>query len=161
MDHNEEFSTAYAKHIDEIYRYVFFAVNQHREVAQDLTSAIFLKAWKRRKHFDPEKATFRTFIFRVARTSVIDHYRTRKPQQELTEDAVSQKHTSETVDAAFLWRSAQATLSEHAYEAMVLRYRTDLPVKEIAITMELTEDAVKSLLKRAKQQLRTELSIDL
>lgn len=158
MDQHE-FSQHYAEHIDEIYRYVFFAVGQHREAAEDLTSSIFLKAFKRKAYFDPKKASFRTFIFRVARTQVIDHYRTHKRTEEIQEDSALTRTTAEDIDAVLLWQRAQAELSEHAYEAMILRFRVDMPIKDIATTLEITEDAVKSLLKRSKQQLRQSLTL--
>jgi RNA polymerase sigma-70 factor (ECF subfamily) len=159
MSSSDEFSEQYSKHIDEIYRYVFFAVGQHQQIAEDLTSSIFLKAFKRRKQFDPAKASFRTFIFRVARNAVIDHYRTRKTAEEIQENSAQTAFSNADIDASLLWNGAREQLSDHAYEAMILRYRVDMPIKEIAVTLELTQDAVKSLLKRSKQQLRKSFTL--
>lgn len=153
----QQFANEYAKHIDEIYRYVFFAVRQHAPTAEDLTSDIFLKAWKHAKRFDQEKANFRTFIFRIARTAVIDHWRTNKYTAEMNTEALQKRDGSKPdtqVDATLFWQHAQGALQTDAYEVLILKYRNELAIKEIAQITERTEDSVKSLIKRARAALK-------
>ncbi|MBI2411383.1 MAG: hypothetical protein HYV32_05835 [Candidatus Kerfeldbacteria bacterium] len=44
--HSQLFAQRYTQHIDEIYRFLFFAVNQQQEIAEDLASETFLKAFE-------------------------------------------------------------------------------------------------------------------
>lgn len=158
----EQFAQHYSEHIDEIYRYVFFAVRQHGPTAEDITSDIFMKAWKHAKRFDSEKASFRTFIFRIARTTVIDHWRTHKEVQEMNTEVMQKRDVKqqpgEQVDAQLFWQKAYTQLAEDAFEVMVLKYRNELSVEEIAEITERTEDSVKGLIKRSRATLKTVLT---
>lgn len=164
----EQFTKEYAQHIDEIYRYVYFAVRQHSPTAEDITSDIFLKAWKHAKRFNPNKASFRTFIFRIARTAVIDYWRTHKQNDPLESVAEyvphesgargQQLHIQQQTDATLFWQQAQQQLEQDAYELLVLKYRNELSVAEIALITERSEDAVKSSLKRTRATLKALLT---
>lgn len=165
---SERFAQHYTKYIDEMYQYVFFAVRQHAPTAEDLTSDIFLKAWKHAKRFDPEKASFRTFIFRIARTSVIDYWRTHKESHSLdsaidheTAQNGMQQHINriqQQADATLFWQLAQQHVEQDAYEILVLKYRNDFSIAEIAIITDRSEDSVKSLLKRSRAVLKNFLT---
>ena len=74
----DAYGLLYDKYVASIYRYVFFKLS-HKEEAEDVTSEIFLKAWR---HIidatgESEIINFRTFIYRVARNSIVDVYRER------------------------------------------------------------------------------------
>lgn len=148
------FSEYYIEHIDEIFRFVFFSVNQHKQTAEDLTSIIFIKAFKYRKKFDSRKSSFRTFLFHIARNTIIDHYRTSKISIPLKEEEIdSAPFLSEKIDAVLFWKHARRTLSESAYHILILRFKNEIPIQEIATIIGTTEDAVKSSLKRSKKKL--------
>ena len=61
------------EHLHQIYHYVYSYVTNHQE-AEDLTSQIFLKAVRR---LDPERSAHhcRAWLFRVARTTIVDYWR--------------------------------------------------------------------------------------
>lgn len=72
-----EFKAFYSKHFDQVYRFVFFRVRSNDEVAQDLTSEIFMKALKAYAKYDPNKSQT-AWIMTIARNHVINHYRDSK-----------------------------------------------------------------------------------
>jgi RNA polymerase sigma-70 factor (ECF subfamily) len=155
MDSTELFTQHYRQHINEIHRYVYFAVCQHRETAEDLTATIFTKAWQYHQSFDPQRSSFRTFLFRIARNTVIDHYRVHRDVADL-EAAADQSQpvrTQEEVDTALFWKRAAQLLPADAYEMLILKYRTELSLQEIADATGRSTNAVKSLLKRSRAQL--------
>jgi RNA polymerase sigma-70 factor, ECF subfamily len=61
------------EYLHPIYRYVYSYVRNQQE-AEDLTSQIFLKALR---HLDQERSAYyqRAWLFRVARTTIADHWR--------------------------------------------------------------------------------------
>ena len=61
-------------HYMTVYRYVRFRVAT-REVAEDVTSEVFLKALRSFERYDPSRASPRTWLLRIARNAVTDHLR--------------------------------------------------------------------------------------
>jgi len=73
----EEFAKLYDKYLDKIYQFVFYRTS-HRETAEDLTAQIFMKALERIGSYDSQQAQFATWLYRVARNTIIDYYRSQK-----------------------------------------------------------------------------------
>ena len=73
----EKFSGLYDVYIGKIYRFIFYKTS-HKETAEDLTSETFTKALKSIEGFSANKGTFQAWLFRIARNTVIDFYRTKK-----------------------------------------------------------------------------------
>ncbi len=155
MDSTALFTQNYRQHINEIHRYVYFAVRQHRETAEDLTATIFTKAWQSHQSFDPERSSFRTFLFRIARNTVIDHYRVHQDIADLEAAAeLSQPvRTQNEIDAVLFWKCAAQLLPADAYEMLILKYRAELSLQEIAEITGRSTNAIKSLLKRSRALL--------
>ncbi len=80
------FATFYDKHIDAVYRFVYFRVGQKREVAEDLTSDIFTSAFEAFDRFDPERGE-KAWIMTIARNKVINHWRDRKDSVDIDDVA--------------------------------------------------------------------------
>jgi len=79
----EAFGALYDLFVDSVYRFIFFRTH-HRETAEDLTSQVFTKAFTKISSFD-RRQKFGPWIFRIARNSVIDHWRTHKSTVDLEE----------------------------------------------------------------------------
>jgi len=47
----EAYGKLYMKYIDQIYRYVFYRINQNTAEAEDITEAVFFKAYRTIKNF--------------------------------------------------------------------------------------------------------------
>src|SRR3990172_13082101 len=62
---------------DRVYRFALFRVSDV-QTAEDLTSQVFLKDWENLNRFQLRGAPFSAWLFRIARNTIIDHYRTRK-----------------------------------------------------------------------------------
>jgi RNA polymerase sigma-70 factor (ECF subfamily) len=64
------------KYTNAIYNFVSRFVE--RDIASDITQDIFIKVWKNLKKFNKKKAIFKTWIFTIARNTVIDYLRKKK-----------------------------------------------------------------------------------
>ena len=56
----------------------FVAHLTNRNDAPDIVQDIFIKTWKNIKRYDSKKASFKTWIFTIARNSVTDFWRKKK-----------------------------------------------------------------------------------
>lgn len=77
-----DFKAFYDKHFDRVYRFVYFRVRNNVEVAEDLTSEIFIKALANFAKYDPEKSES-AWILTIARNHVINHYRDQKESVDI------------------------------------------------------------------------------
>ncbi|GHT20822.1 RNA polymerase sigma factor [Planctomycetales bacterium] len=150
-----------------------------RDIAEDLTQEVFLRVFRARKTYRPE-AKFTTWLFTIANNVAINQKRSwmRKPETqfyEQTSDDEQDKNrlTVEMIQASTgtmparqldklelreMVRCAIDTLNERQRMAVLLNRFEGLSYAEIAETMSLTPQAVKSLLSRAHMQLRDKLS---
>ena len=74
MDKYQEFGHLYDRFIDQIYRFIFLKV-QSSQIAEDLTSEVFLKIWT--KYLDKGKPIKHpsSLLYRTARNVLTDYYR--------------------------------------------------------------------------------------
>ncbi|MFV0337680.1 MAG: RNA polymerase sigma factor [Chthoniobacterales bacterium] len=141
-----------------------------RTEAEDLAQQVFLKAWKARHRYRPT-AKFSTWLLRITRNTVLNEIRrrSRHPQHSLDEpnpdglaydppsssatpnEEIQQNEVTQAIDDAL------CRLPENQRMAMTLLRYEQLPYEEIAKIMQIRLGAVKSLIFRARQQLRQDL----
>ena len=158
-----DFEAWFRDHRESVYRYVRFRVPT-REVAEDITSEVFLKALRALGRYDPKRSAPRTWLLRIARNSVTDHLRTMRRRGSLhisldrVPDLVSQGPSQEErlLRAEQLNRlfNAAATLREADQEILSLRYGSGLGNAEIAESLKITANAVAVRIHRALARLR-------
>jgi len=147
----------------------------NREDAEDLAQDVFVQAYKSLSGFKGESA-FSTWIYRIAvnaslnkirqssRNSVfqrLDAFFGQDRNKELSLPLDSPENPEEILikEEYAVWiRKALDSLPDNQKTAVILSKYDDLPQKEIAEIMNLTEGAVEALLQRAKKNLREKLS---
>src|SRR5580700_5282532 len=133
--------------------------------AEDLAQQVFIRVWKSAQRYTP-KAKFTTWLFRITRNLVFNEMRRRKhfaePTDELTEPA---ERTAHEPDQALLEEELQSAIQEAINNlpesqrmAIILRRYEEMPYEEIAKVMRTTVPAVKSILFRARTELRERLA---
>lgn len=139
--------------------------------AEDLAQEVFLRVYRARAEYHPQ-AKFSTWLFTIANNVALNalRRRQRKPAVQLppTESGGHARpeeklvaHRSPTPEArlhheelAQKIQDALAQLNDRQRLAVVLNKFEDLSYEEIAEIMGITSKAVKSLLSRARSQLR-------
>lgn len=146
-----------------------------REESEDIAQETFLRVYKARKSYHP-KARFSTWLFTIANNLALNSIRAKKrrpqvpfittesgqqPQFEMDKRLPDKKSQPEiAIDNAELEqviRNALAGLNERQRMAVVLNKYEDMNYNDIALVMGLTPKAVKSLLSRARVNLRKAL----
>jgi len=154
------FGLLYEYYQPKIYRFIYLKVS-HREEAEDLTHQTFLKAWVNLGAYTPQGYPFGSFLYRIARNLVIDHYRTRKETQalesveEIATLASSSPHLElETKMAMENVRTVLASMKPEYQEVIIMKYIEEMTNGEIADMLEKSEGAVKLLHHRAMKVLK-------
>ena len=155
----KEFSKIYDKYINQIYRFVFLKVNS-KEIAEDITSETFLKAWESYKNNKIENVS--AFLYQVARNLLTDYYRQKSRTQFLPLDSVSiidpsnnLKEESQDKSDIEIIKSALSRLENENYQNIIIwHYLNDLSIKEISKINNQSEGAVRVMLSRALKELK-------
>jgi RNA polymerase sigma-70 factor, ECF subfamily len=152
------FGELYNRYVDRIYRFIYYKTFS-KEAAEDITSDVFHKAYDRLSSFDTNKGTFSQWIYRIARNSVIDHYRTQKKTVPI-EDAFDLGEDDRTIEehdnliALGRVKEFMKSLTPRQREIITLRIWEELSYREIADRLDTTEDAAKMAFSRAMKELR-------
>lgn len=159
----ESFEGWYAEYRSTVYRYVRFRVAS-RDMAEDLTSDVFLKALRSFSRYDPDRAAPSTWLLRIARNTILDHFRRLRRRGSLhvsldsAHDLVAEGPTQEErmMREERLQRllNASQTLRAADSEILSLRYGAGLQNPEIAEHLGITANAVAVRLHRALTRLR-------
>ncbi|WP_345688076.1 RNA polymerase sigma factor [Novipirellula caenicola] len=146
------------------------------ELAEDLTQEVFLRVYRARKRYEPG-AKFSTWLFTIAGNVARNSARTMSRRREVSEvdaprsqdspsnaqllastaldaSGLMPARVSEGSERAQIVRQAVESLSERQRMALMLSRFESMSYAEIAETMDLTPKAVKSLLSRARVNLK-------
>jgi RNA polymerase sigma-70 factor, ECF subfamily len=141
-----------------------------RSLAEELVQDVFLKMWRSSRTFDPSRASFSTWLFRVTRSAAIDLHRKRAHKVHPIPDGESHVLAArdlsagpqEVVDESWLsWRVSRAleALDAPHREVIELAYFGGLSQREISERTGVPLGTVKSRTASAFKSLRGELAI--
>lgn len=127
--------------------------------ADDLTQETLLKVYRSRVRL-PDGERLEAWLYRIARNTIIDHYRRRRPTAELppTLAMAPADDTAEfraSVVAAM--RSFLAEMPESYREPVRLAELEGLPLAKIALRLGLSLSAVKARVRRGRVMLKKKL----
>ncbi len=133
--------------------------------AEDLAQQVFIRVWKSAPRYKPT-AKFTTWLFRITRNLVFNELRRRRHFAGRIEDLPEQaERTEREPDQVMLEGELQdaieraiAQLPETQRLAIVLRRYEEMSYEEIAKVMDTTVPAIKSILFRARTELREKLA---
>ena len=163
----EAFNPLVLKYRQKIYNLLYQRVRD-RETAKDLSQDVFLKAFQGLPHFKQD-STFYSWLYRIASNCGVDFMRKQKRQKvlmfrELPLDAdnilqmaqvsPSPSEMMENEELRRIIRKAVRQLSPGQRRVFRLRYRRELPIKEIAVRLNKSEGTVKSHLYHAHRKLQ-------
>ncbi|MEX0736415.1 MAG: sigma-70 family RNA polymerase sigma factor [Bacteroidota bacterium] len=141
----------------------------NREEVDDLTQEVFIRVYRSLHRFEHSASVF-SWIYRITMNLCIDEIRRRKIKRTLSlefftdhtlERERQSKETSNAEDDLLLKEkkrmvsNALQRLSPLHRQIILLREYEDLTYEEIATTLRISKQAVKSRIFRAREELRT------
>ncbi len=147
-----------------------YRIIQDAAESQDATQEVFVKLYKSLSDWNPRKAKFSTWLYRLAANHAIDRWRVRRrrhetqPGEASDHEAVQERPVSDAILTPFgalekketieLIRRCVDDLPELQKKVFLLRYFQDLKLEEIADMEDCSLGTVKTSLFRATQTVR-------
>lgn len=137
----------------------------HPQEAQDLSQEAFIRAWRALPNFRGQ-SSFRTWLYRILINLCYDRYPKLKrdletisldaneydpPQDFFMEQHLDQKEIQQCI------HQSMKELPETYRMVLLMRYQQDLSYKEIAAILNIPMGTVKTVIFRAKAQLKENL----
>lgn len=158
----KEFAPIYAHYKDHIHNFFKYRVS-NRETAEELTSTTFEKALKSLDNFQWQGISFSAWLYRIARNTLIDHYRKKERRDktsslEIVSDIASKEATpEEKVETMFAEEKLYEViklLPSREQEIIYLKFFDGYTNKVIAEITELSETNVGTIIYRTIRKLR-------
>ncbi len=154
------FAATAEAHLDDVYGYLVY-LTRDRTLAEDLAAETFEKALKLWQRFDPRRASARTWLCQIARTTALDWFRAEERRRR-REEAVARPDLSEAGMAEGLspeLEAALAALSAGEREVIALRVLLELDGEEAARVLGISPTAVSTRLSRALTKLEERMTV--
>lgn len=148
-----------------IYSYLYYRCGRNRELAEDLTSEIFIKALEKFHTYDPEKK-FKSWIFTIAHNHLIDHFRQQRTTVDL--ETVENIIEGDTEDVKQILNQRIAAeqvtelldkVSDEEKEILLMRYHQGMPIKNIADLVDREEGHVRVIIHRALAKMQKQYGV--
>jgi RNA polymerase sigma-70 factor, ECF subfamily len=138
---------------------------------EDIAQQVFIRVWKSARRYVP-RAKFTTWLLKITRNLVFNELRRAKRRAQVplqpdpgAEEIPLKDETNPAPDASLLEDELQRAIEEAIMQlpqsqrmALVLRRYEQLSYEEIAEVLDLSVPAVKSVLFRARTELRSRLN---
>jgi RNA polymerase sigma-70 factor, ECF subfamily len=157
----QAFAMLVERHFQAVHRVVWRMMDGHAD-AEDVAQEAFLRLWRNPQQLR-DGAALKGWLMRVATNVVMDRYRAKPPLQideefdiaderSTAEEVIDRRRAAASVDAAI------ASLPERQKLALTLVHLEQLSNTTAAEVMNLSVEAVESLLARARRNLKDRLS---
>ncbi|MCF7927102.1 MAG: RNA polymerase sigma factor [Candidatus Izimaplasma sp.] len=165
----DHFSVLMDKYHNEIFKYVYNLVYDY-ETTEDLLQEIFFKVFKNIDKFDSEKASFRTWLYRIANYHTMNYFNSKKYKHQTKESAYI-KDTFESGDnveeAAIkeerisqIVKQIRTLLKPKHQKIMFLHFFSGLTVKEISETTGIPDKTIYKAVKSSIKKIKKEVEIN-
>ncbi|MEM6989015.1 MAG: RNA polymerase sigma factor [Myxococcota bacterium] len=165
----------YGRHVDGLYAFVLYRVGKDTALAEDVVQDTFLDALSRHGDFDPERGSMRAWLCLASRNIIRRQLQAHRRSAELGKTWESIDATLSQVFAALettplsdevlaredtrdLVNMTIANLPDQYRRVLEHKYVHGESLRELAGGLEVSEDAAKSLLARARRAFREAFS---
>jgi RNA polymerase sigma-70 factor (ECF subfamily) len=130
--------------------------------ADEVSQEAFLRIWSHAGRWQSDRVKFTTWLYRIARNLAIDrHRKNRKTTDDdvtmIIDESPDMAHTIDGDRRQRILRGAVAQLPERQRTALVLCHFDGMSNQDAAAVLEVTVEALESLLSRARRTLKTTL----
>ncbi|MFZ5424835.1 MAG: RNA polymerase sigma factor [Patescibacteria group bacterium] len=157
----QAFGKLYEHYHIHIHRYVSIKVS-NKNTAEDITSLVFQKAMEGIENFKWQGVSFSSWLYRIARNTVIDHYRAQnKESNNISLEYVNIQSKEKTPEESAIHTEFEEliedilhTLPEREKQIVYMKFFEGYTNKTIAKLLEISESNVGTILHRTVKKLR-------
>jgi RNA polymerase sigma-70 factor (ECF subfamily) len=164
----DAFTELYEHFFPRVYRFLL-SKTANEDTADEVVSRTFIKMYEHLADYNPERAAFSTWLFRIAINELKMFWRSQQyrgeveqewdeefnpaaPNYEEPEQKILQQETQKQIQAAL------EKLPERERKVIEMFYWLNYPPRKIAEVLDLTPNHVSVILNRAKNKLKNFLS---
>lgn len=156
---SDDFEALYQSNAPLVYRFMLWRTKD-RMLAEDLTSNVFEKAWRTRQNFTG--GSVKAWLFRIASTTLIDHWRKNKEPISADEATIAEVASEDValdcaLDQKLLIEQMQTAVNKlpKSMQSVVrLRFIEGRSARETAKALHISEANVRVIQYRALKKLR-------
>lgn len=163
---DKAFEVLLSRHLKPIYNFLY-RLTGDRSSVEDLAQEVFIKVWKNLSHFDRTK-NFRVWIFTIAKNTAYDFLKKKKSIpfsffedkegnsqfDNIVDDKLDPNAILENADLRKDLEKKLQKIPKNYRLILLLRYKDDFSLSEIADILKIPYNTVKSQHQRALQHLR-------
>ncbi|MFH1183070.1 MAG: RNA polymerase sigma factor [Candidatus Moraniibacteriota bacterium] len=160
------------RYLKPVYNFIYQLTNDS-SVIDDLTQETFIKVWKNLRRFDKSK-NFKVWLFAIAKNTAYDFLKKKKTvpfsyytdgegNNKLTNISDGQAQPQELAIKNDLARAIDKKLKKmpvHYRSILILRYKEDFSLQEIALILKKPYNTIKSQHQRALSYFKKNLPLD-
>ena len=133
--------------------------------ADDIIQETFIRLWTHGDKFNPEKAQLTTWLHNIAHNLCIDHFRKFKrlveePSTEKASTLAGPEDKAIQADMTATVQEAMMKLPERQRSAIIMCHYQGLSNKDAAMILDVSVDALESLMARGRRKLKQMLLVD-
>lgn len=162
----DHYSVLMNKYHNEIFSFVFNMLGNYEDT-EDLIQEIFIKVYNNLTKFQPDKASFRTWLYRIASNHTLNYLKSSKykkkskyeldtslliDEEDIEEEIIKEKQIKEIL------KIAKKRLSDKHFKILILHYFSGLSVKEVSWTLEIPEKTIYKALKSGIEKIKKEVT---
>jgi RNA polymerase sigma-70 factor, ECF subfamily len=154
------------KYLKPIYNFLY-QLTSDKSILDDLVQETFLKTWKNMHRFDQSR-NFKIWIFAIARNTAYDYFKKKKtlpfslftdqegrnPLEEISEDKILPEELLARADLAAELEKKISEIPKAYRVILIMRYKEDFSLSEIAKILGVSYNTVKSQHNRALLRLK-------
>ena len=156
----KEFEQYYCKYCDKAYRGVLSKIN-NAALAEDIVQSAFLSCYEKFEEFDPQKASFGTWLNVIINNRLKNYYRDRKESTDIDDVDLSDGGFEDEITQAMYMERANSNLAaalellkDRERLVIIYKYFKKKPDKEVAEILNISHANVRVIHTRALDSLR-------
>ncbi len=165
----DAFALIMDKYHNELFKYVY-NMTGNVETTEDLLQEIFMKLYQSLSDFDPNKASFRTWMYRIAMYHTYNYYNRKTVKhideyievdlslltadEDIMDDVIKEDQLNRILDII------KKILKPKHQKIMLLHFLSGLTVKEISETLDIPDKTIYKAIKTSIEKIKKEVQSD-